>query len=379
MTLAVEEVRDPEAIPRLKEAWTELVDRSAEADLFQTYEWVTSWLAAFGRGRRPRFLFVREGSRLVGLAPFVEDRDGSLWCPRTLASPVDDESFRTGFIAAEERAAAAEALFRHLDKTQPGRPVVFRKVEPTAGLGRAFEEAARGAGRKMVTVKENPSPIFRLEGDWEAFLKRRSSHFRSELKRKRKRLEAAAAAREKLVLKPDELAEAFADILAIERASWKEAAATSFTARPAVAEFFKTFGRQAAERGWLRLRLLYMDDRPAAYVFALARKGEFLTLKTSYDEARKSLSPGSVLFESVAREAFREGGKAFDIMGVEARWKNEYGDGLRALATVCFFPKGSLRCWRCLALENHVRPFVAKRLPWVGSVKRRLPLPFSKK
>jgi CelD/BcsL family acetyltransferase involved in cellulose biosynthesis len=137
---------------------------------------------------------------------------------------------------------------------------------------------------------------------------------------------AAAAATERLVLKPAELAQAFDDVLAVERASWKEAAATSFTARPAVAEFFKTFGRQAAERGWLRLRLLYLDGRPAAYVFALVRKGEFLTLKTSYDEERKSLSPGAVLFESVAREAFREGGKTFDIMGVEARWKNEYAE-----------------------------------------------------
>jgi CelD/BcsL family acetyltransferase involved in cellulose biosynthesis len=375
MSLAVEEVREPAALPRFQDAWTTLADRSEEADLFQTYEWVSTWLGSYWPGRRIAFLFFWKGGRLVGLAPFVEDGRGDIWCRRTLASPVDDESFRTAVLAGDEREAVIGALVRHLDQTHPGTPVVFNMAEKTTAVMRALPSAARRFGWRAVAVEQNPSPILRLRGDWEAFLKTKSGHFRSELRRKRKRLESSAAVEEVQVDRADAFAGVFDDILAIERASWKEREGSSFTARPAVARFFREFGALAAERGWLRLRLLYLDGHPAAYVFGVARAARFLSLKTSYDAAFSAASPGSVLFESVVREAFQEGMKTFDFLGVESRWKNEYANDLRPHVTLCLFPKRSLRCWRCLAYENHLRPLVKKRLPWVAAAKRRLAHP----
>jgi len=371
MPLTIEVVRDRSELLRRREAWTSLVDR-AGADLFHTYEWITTWLAWFGRDKPLAFRFIWEEDGLAGLAPFVEDPEGTLWCRRTLASPVDDDSYRTAFIAAGDGKAAAAALFRHLGETHPRTPIVLNKADASTDRWREFAAVARRFGRKAVPVGQNASPTLRLEGSWEEFLKSKPPHFRSELRRKRKRLEASAAAVEVLVRSPDEFASAFDDVLAVERASWKHGAGTSFAAGAASAGFYRSFGAQAAENGWLRLRLLYLDGRPAAHVFALARKGEFLALKTSYDEARKALSPGSVLVESVVREAFREQGKTFDFLGVESRWKNAYADSLRPYVTLCLFPKSSWRCWKCLAYEGRLRPFIRRRLPWVGAVKRRL-------
>ena len=44
--------------------------------MFDSYEWVTTWLESFWKDRPIAFLFVRDGRSLAGVLPLLSDSDG---------------------------------------------------------------------------------------------------------------------------------------------------------------------------------------------------------------------------------------------------------------------------------------------------------------
>ena len=60
----------------LREEWTDLFRRCAEATPFQSYAWNQAWWAAYGRNGRLRVVLVRRGGTLVAAAAFTLVRRG---------------------------------------------------------------------------------------------------------------------------------------------------------------------------------------------------------------------------------------------------------------------------------------------------------------
>ena len=58
----------------LRRAWGDLVSRSRNASVFQTWEWIWCCRKHFGRGKRLSILTVSEGGRLIGIAPLESAR-----------------------------------------------------------------------------------------------------------------------------------------------------------------------------------------------------------------------------------------------------------------------------------------------------------------
>ena len=61
--------------------------------------------------------------------------------------------------------------------------------------------------------------------------------------------------------------------------------------------------RTCAEKGWLRLGLLYVDDQPVAAQVWIIVDHSALIYKLAYDDRHASLSPGTVLTTHLMRHA----------------------------------------------------------------------------
>src|SRR5262245_10871021 len=64
-------IESPEQLEKLREEWSDLLAESSSAGFFLTPEWQLAWWKHLGRRRRLRILAVREGGRLIGLAPLA--------------------------------------------------------------------------------------------------------------------------------------------------------------------------------------------------------------------------------------------------------------------------------------------------------------------
>ena len=98
-SLRVEEVHEPSALAGHADEWRALAERACEGGLFLTWEWVAAWLDHFRGERALVVLFVREGTRLVGVLPLLEERVGFLrGGGRRLVGAANSQSPRAGLL-----------------------------------------------------------------------------------------------------------------------------------------------------------------------------------------------------------------------------------------------------------------------------------------
>jgi len=124
-------------------------------------------------------------------------------------------------------------------------------------------------------------------GGFDGFRERRPNSLRGTFRRQAKKLETSGTARFELITGHAGLEKAIAGYEAIYSASWKEP--------EQYPEFVPGLIAMAADRGWLRLGLLYVDDVPAAAQLWLLDGDRAVIYKIAYDEQFKKLSVGTVL------------------------------------------------------------------------------------
>ena len=366
--LRVEEVTAASGLGPFQAEWEGLAERAPHAELFETHLWITAWLDSYWKDGPLAFLFVRSGEELVGLAPLLDDREGSLGCPHSLVTPVNPHARRCSLLAAGDPGPVVAAALAHLERTRRGSRMRLRCCDASSPVVAALE------GRRPLSLirQKDCSPIIRLEGDWEAYLASRPRHLRRELARKRKRLETEWDAKWVSVADSAGAERAMTDVLRIERSSWKDREGTSLVSEPGASAFYARIARNCAARGWLRLELLYLDGEPVAHILGVAHRGTCYALKTSYDEAYRAWSPGIVLFQHAIRKAFEDGLHTFDFLGDDSRWKTELANDQRAHVDACAFSGSALRCRWDRARVVRIKPFLEERAPALVMLRRRV-------
>lgn len=129
---------------------------------------------------------------------------------------------------------------------------------------------------------------------WADYLKARSGQVRSTIKRSTKKF-AAEGGRLEIIQGGDRLEVGLAAYQAIYAQSWK------------VAEPFPGFVpglvRLCARRGWLRLGVAWLNDKPIAAQLWIVAHGKADIYKLAYDEAYKAYSPGTLLTALLMEQA----------------------------------------------------------------------------
>ena len=81
-----------------------------------------------------------------------------------------------------------------------------------------------------------------------------------------------------------------------------------------------------AERGWLQLSFLDVDDRPAATYFCFAYHSDILVYNSGYDPtASPQLSPGWVLLARLIQHTIVERRRRFDFLQGNEDYKYRFG------------------------------------------------------
>lgn len=367
--LQVTEISAGRDLERWRAPWEDLLDRDPHGDFFDTYEWLSSWLEFFWQDRPIAFLFIHRDGELVALMPLLSNEAGETWCRNTLSLPINHYSTRADLIGAAPTKDVLEVVWRYLQGTRRSVRLGLQSVATDSSLLPALE---RVADLQRLRIQEWPAlvcPVVRIDGDWDGYLASLSKHVRSEIRRKRRKIERAGVSQLRIVASPDDSRAAMEDILHIEQRSWKEASQSSFTAVRDLAGFYNTLSLRCALRGWLRSFILYLDQVPVAHMVGMVYRDRYYALKTSFDEQYSKLSPGAVLAGYALEQAFAERLEVFDFLGVPSRWKDELANDVREHVGRCLFEEGQYRCRTCAYFHNRLKPVIKNHLP--DSILRR--------
>lgn len=121
---------------------------------------------------------------------------------------------------------------------------------------------------------------------WNDFMASRSSQMRSNIRRAHQRLN-----------KEGGHVEILTDAVDLERGlqAYLRVYATSWKVPEPFPEFLPAFARLCAQQGWLRLGIAWLGDVPVAAQLWTVSHGKASIFKVAYDEAYRSLSPGTAL------------------------------------------------------------------------------------
>ncbi len=306
------EIRD--RIEPLAAEWENLA-RHANAAPFLWPGWIHRWWRAFGAGRL-QILTAYENGRLVGVLP--------LRCLRgALSSTTGSDTPLFGLLAANETAVKqlAHALFSEkppridlsfLSSTDAGVPLVYA--------------AADTARYRVFTDSIQAAPYVAIDGDWEAYERGLRRKFRSELRRRRRRLEEEGQLTLEISEGKERLGELLEEGFRVEASGWKGSYGTSINSRPATRRFYTEVAQWAAERGWLRLAFLRLNGRALAFDYCLEHDKTHYLLKTGYDPAYGRFGPGMIIRYLMLARAFSEGIATYDFLGLgsDFAWKREW-------------------------------------------------------
>lgn len=373
--MRVEEVTDRARLAALRGPWQQLVERAAQSDMFQTYEWVTSWLDCFWAGRPISFLFVWNGEELVGLAPLLRDRDATVACRNSMSLPVNSHSRRLGILFSGDADAILTAILEHTRKSGQTVRLTLRQSLDDAPLPAALPIVARRMQLASMKLPSRTSPIVRIESSWDAYLATRPAQVARELKRKVRKIERDWKAVWTIASTPEECARALEDVWQIERRSWKEGEGTSLTSEQEAVRLYQDFAPRFAAAGWLRIYLLHLNGIPVAHILGAEFRREYYALKTSYDHEYRQASPGQVLFFNALRDSFERKLTAFDFLGDESRWKSELANAERRHVDVCAHSRFDPHCnWHTL-METTLKPLAKEWAPSLVALRNRFLAP----
>lgn len=133
-----------------------------------------------------------------------------------------------------------------------------------------------------------------VRSSWADYLKGRAGQVRSTIKRNAKKF-AAEGGRLEILEGGERLEAGLAAYQAVYAKSWK-------VPEPFV-EFVPGLIRLCARRGWLRLGLAWLGDKPVAAQIWVVANGRADIYKLAYDEAYKTLAPGTLLTAQLMEHA----------------------------------------------------------------------------
>ncbi len=298
--------------------WNRLALRSGSP--FLTYEWLTSWWRAFGRSR-PTWLLLQDGSGALRGGAFLE-RGGI----RSLAAAANVHSVDWDVLADDDSTRVR--LWEAVANLGVDR-IHLSGVPAEDDSARLAQWHLRRVGYRVAHQAGAASPWLQLPSTWEQLLGNVSRNLRSQVGRRRRRLEQIGSVQLRLTTGGDQLARDLDAFLRLEGSGWKRKAGTAILCDPRTERLYRSFAHAAAAQGWLRLYLLELDGQPIAANYGCAFGGTGFLIKTAFSEDHGDLSPGLLLRAAVLRSSIEEGLHAYDFLGDADEYKRRWASEIR--------------------------------------------------
>ena len=123
----------------------------------------------------------------------------------------------------------------------------------------------------------------------------------------------------------------------VEASGWKGRQGTAIDSDPATRAFYSAVAAWAAERGWLRLAYLRLDDRAIAFELLLQDTFAAYSVKTGYDEAHRTASPSTLLTHHTLEAVVASAAQTFEWLGHDEPYKMAFSDGVRERLSITWF------------------------------------------
>ncbi len=333
-------VEDLASLAGLVGAWDALaVEAAAPAS---SPAWMMGWWRhALPDGAALSVVAVREGGRLVGLAPFwrrVEPGSGVRL--DLLAGGSYSSSVAMLAVAGREGEVGAAVARALADSAEPPDLIEVGPAVATASWPAALRDGWPGRLRPLVLRAEAiSSPVTNLSGgDFDAWLAGRGRSFRSNLRRRRRWLENEGGSVRQCSAAT--LASDVATFVRLHAARWQSLGSSRMVAMgDGLPAMLSEVGHELGPERF-RLYLLELGDRPVAAALYIAAGGEVALINTGWDEEFHRLAPLQLLQAHVVEDCLARGDRRINLGRGSTQAKLSLADGDEPVVEALMLPLG---------------------------------------
>ena len=298
MRLRVDVISSIGQLEQLRESWDEVLARCADRNLFMSYEWTVAWWRHFGETNALRVFLVKDGCRLLAIAPMMVRKTWYGGLPvRMLGFLSNQHASRSNFIIAERHDAVFSALAGQWREHAHEWDVLrLTQMPSAAGLTHPLCEAARRAGLKLFGPEELSRIRYLDVADgFDDYYKSRSRKFRANIRNAANLLKNAGTFSYDVFNTAERIDAGLREFFALDLSSRK--AGRKFAVYDdSEKAFCHALANALVTQHGYEVRLLRLNDRYIAGLFSLQFECTFYFMVTYFDESYERLDPGRNLF-----------------------------------------------------------------------------------
>lgn len=312
--LRVEEIRTLSEFGKLREEWGQLQRAAGSPSLFLSFDWFRVCAQNLRADQQMLILLLRDGTRLVGIAPLMQRRTQVRHFPvnqiEFLANPLSPFA---DFILIDPTQGLS-VILAYLQESRIGWDRLsldkLHQESPHLQLLCSFLEGGCFTFQKRVVSR---TPYLNINQPWEEFYQSQSPKFRKTRRSVANRMRRLGNITVELVTSSENAAWALGQLLALSGRSWKHERGVDYLSPAFEQRLLRDLTQVAGEAGWLRFWLLKKGDQVLAAEFHLDDRGISYGLRTCFDRTYASYSPGTYLDFQIVERLFKDGCVCYDM------------------------------------------------------------------
>ncbi len=295
------------------------------------------WHHLAGAGAAPRVVAVRDGGDLIGLAPFLL-MQGPLGLATLRLFGTPSMPQRTGLLALPGRGpeVSRASVGRLAESTPRPRILKLDRVDADAGWPAELAAAWPARGAWLHRDFRVEAPVLRIHGTLDEWLASKSSNFRGQMRRIRRRLEkrgaAIVAARDR-----DAAHRAIDAFAALHRARWD--GRSTLWSDAATAALKDAADRLLGERR-MRIWTVEAEGGTISSQIFFAAGGEVVYWNGGWDAAWAQERPALAAIYAGVEECFELGDARLDFGEGSHDYKLRFADDDDPVAWLTMVPRG---------------------------------------
>jgi CelD/BcsL family acetyltransferase involved in cellulose biosynthesis len=360
-----------DGLQALRESWDSILSQSGHVRFFHEWSWYRAYLLHLEPApQNVYFALLTCSGDPIAIVPLQSVWTSSHGVTSKLWRLPEHSHMPLGDVIAADHVSATEIVAALLEAMRaeaiPWDRVQFTGFGKESCLNRLDLAGGHPIYRDILTTCDQV--VCNLP--WEAFARRLSSNFRSNLNKARHKIEREGGAGYEITSDPGRITALFPEFLRVEASGWKGAAGTrtAICLDPRLSGFYRSLiaGFGASRRVFINA--MRFADRVIATQFCLCDSDTLYILKQGYDEAFAHLAPGNSLLEQLVRWSFTNTSLRKVNLAGSPRWFQDWKPERSNVYRLHFFnstPLGQIHRIK-YAARMRLRPWIIRRGQNVG-------------
>ncbi|MEX0739698.1 MAG: GNAT family N-acetyltransferase [Pseudohongiella sp.] len=369
-------ISDTEDFRALQHEWNELLRSSTCNTLFMTWEWLFTWWQHLAERRKLAILTIRQDGRLMAIAPMtIKPPDLRRMVPFSVMEIMGTGNVGSDYLSLIVRNGAETSFMPAITAALFKRNYAM-EISATERSSRVMAMAMLGLndlGCRTGQQAQCLCPYIDLrEQTWESYMKKTHQSGKSRFDKKLRRLEKEYSLRFEQTQLESERGQNLATLIELHLQRWNGKGGSNAFDSQALRDFHQTFSAIALHNNWLRLFIMWLDDKPAAAVYGFFYNHVFYYYQAGFDPQFSQYSVGYLAIGLTVQNALIEDAIEYDLLRGEEEYKNAWATSARELLRLNIFPptaKGRL-CQRYLALRKRTKELIVEHAP--DSIRERV-------